>query len=99
MTRIVVASRLWDFSAKEWDSPTELYDFSNDDEALAKAKATSEYHRRVAELVRKHKDGDREGLPWLEQIIVCPMISGIGRGGGNHFALSDRLLTLTVGLE
>lgn len=100
MSRWVVVSH-WqpDLPAAEGYQPDELFDLGPDDKDLAERKAMAEAKSRLNELEVKFKNGDRDSFPWKEQIIVCPKISGIGRGGGDYLALGDRTLCITVGFE
>lgn len=102
MSKIAVVSQLWDEEKKEWQEPELLHTFPHEDDDMAKAEASEEATMRLNELVQdcEKPEGERElGLPWLERIMVCPIVPGLGKGGSDRYAVEDGIFRLTVGLE
>lgn len=105
-SRMVVVSRLsvvvkgYDkLSVDGWESPTEIDSFGIEDDDLAKASAYGEAKRRLASLIEEAKAGKCDDRPWLEQIIVCPSVEGLGKGGSEQIQIENKILCITVGIE
>lgn len=101
-SRMAAVSQLWDFDKKEWMSPELISSHGWDDDGIARLIAEKEASSRLNELIAQRRlPSDRCTLefPWLERILVCPLLPGLGLGGSDYFEVNDRSFTLTVGLE
>lgn len=102
MSKIAVVSQLWDEEKKDWEEPELLHVFQNEDETFAREEAADEAAMRLNDLVKdaERPSNERElTFPWLERIVVCPVLAGLGKGGSDQYAVDDRTFTLTVGLH
>lgn len=102
MRKIAVVSQIWDNGKKEWMEPELLSSYPFEDDVPAAVEAGEEAADRLNILiVEKEKPSKERELefPWLERIMVCPVLTGLGVGGSDHYAVDDRTFCATVGVE
>jgi hypothetical protein len=102
MSNIAVVSQIWDNEKKDWLEPELLSTHPLDDDVPAAVEAAEEAADRLNTLiVEKEKPAKERELefPWVERIMVCPILPGLGAGGGDQYAIEDRTFCATVGLE
>lgn len=89
MSRIAVVSTLR--LGGYWSQPELINDYCHDDECMAKGMAEREAKNALY--------GLGPDVPFFMEILVCPVLEGLGRGCSDQYEVDNPSYKITIGIE